>query len=238
MENELCQPDPRGGKDRAGAMSIEEILARYTGGYTPYYHPPEDSLLWDWKELRALIPLTPQTVARAIRLLRTIRPPYAIRQNEAVETVLACLSDERVKPQTWVRGPVLTLYRILNQHGFLRTFEAMENGTIAGAVLAIDLPGILIIESMFSLAPNSSKQCVCQAILDYHERGYAFIDVQNQHPPTHPLARLGEKVFPMAEYLHLLRQTVGRHAGDCGMEKHEQLRLCLASFTQAIQPRP
>jgi leucyl/phenylalanyl-tRNA--protein transferase len=212
-------------------MSIEEILARYTGGYTPYYHPPEDSLLWDRKEVRALIPLTPETVARAGRLSRTIRPPYAIRQNEAVETVLACLSDERVKRRTWVRGPVLKLYQTLDQHNFLRTYEAMENGTVAGAVLAIDLPGILIIESMFSLAPNSSKQCVCQAVQDYYQLGYAFIDVANEHPATHPLARLGEKVFPMAEYLRLLRETVGRFAGGCGMEKREQLRLVLASFT-------
>jgi len=212
-------------------MSIEEILSRYAAGYCPYSDPSEDSLLWDRKEVRAMIPLSGETVARASRLLRTIRPLYAIRQNQAVETVLARLSDEQVKPRTWIRGPVLKLYRALDQHGFLRTYEAMENGTVAGAVLAIDLPGVLIIESMFSLAPNSSKQCVCQAILDYHKRGYAFIDVENQHPPTHPLARLGEKVFPMAEYLRLLRETVGRHAGDCGTEKREQRRLCLASFT-------
>lgn len=178
-----------------------------------------------------MIPLTGETVARANRLLRTIRPPYAVRQNQAVETVLAHLSDEAVKPGTWVRGPVIALYRILDQHGFLRTFEAMKDGMIAGAVLAIDLPGILIIESMFSLAPNSSKQCVCQALLDYHERGYAFIDVENQHRPTHPLARLGEKMFPMPEYLRLLRETVCRFAGGGGAERREQLRLCLASFT-------
>jgi leucyl/phenylalanyl-tRNA--protein transferase len=211
-------------------MSIEEILARYTGGYTPYYHPPDDSLLWDWREVRALIPLTSETVARAGRLSRTIRPPYAIRRNGAVETVLACLSDERVKPRTWVRGPVVALYRILNQHGFLRTYEAMENGMVAGAVLAIDLPGVLIIESMFSLAPNSSKQCVCQTMQDYHEQGYAFIDVVNQHHALHPLARLGEKVFPIAEYLRLLRETVRGFGDGCGTERCEQLRLCLSSF--------
>src|SRR5947207_14925632 len=178
-------------------MSIEEILARYTGGYTPYYHPPADSLLWDWKEVRALILLTPETVARAGRLSRTIRPPYTIRQNEAVETVLTCLSDERVKPRTWVRGPVLTLYRILEEHGFLRTLEAMENGRVAGAVLAIDLPGVLIIESMSNLAPNAPKQCVCQPIQDYHERGYVFIAVDDQHRARHPLAPLGEQTSPM-----------------------------------------
>ena len=230
MESELGQPEPNGRKDRAGAMSIEEILSRYTGGYCPYPHPSRDSLLWDRKEVRAMIPLTGETVARAVRLLRTIRPPYAVRQNQAVETVLARLSDERVRPRTWVREPVITLYRILEEHGFLRTIEAMENGMVAGAVLAIDLPGVLIIESMFSLAPDSSKQCVCEAMKDYYERGYAFIDVENKHPATHPLARLGEKVFPMAEYLRLLRETVHRFAGGCGMERREQLRLCLSSF--------
>jgi Leu/Phe-tRNA-protein transferase len=173
-----------------------------------------------------MIPLTGETVARAVRLLRTIRPPYAVRQNQAVETVLARLSDERVRPRTWVREPVIRLYRILGEHGFLRTIEAMENGMVAGAVLAIDLPGVLITESMFSLAPNSSKQCVCEAMKDYYEHGYAFIDVENKHPAIHPLARLGEKVFPMAEYLRLLRETVHRFAGGCGMERREQLRRC------------
>jgi leucyl/phenylalanyl-tRNA--protein transferase len=230
MESELGQPEPHGRKARAQPMNIEEILIRYTGGYTPYYHPPADSLFWDLKKVRALIPLTSETAERAGRLLRTIRPPYGMRQNEAVETVLACLSDERVKPRTWVRGPVLTLYRILEEHGFLRTIEAMDNGRVAGAVLAIDLPGVLIIESMFCLAPNSSKQCVCQAVQDYYQRGYAFIDVENQHHALHPLARLGEKVFPMAEYLRLLRETVRRFAGSGGTERPEQVSLCLASF--------
>lgn len=211
-------------------MNIEQILARYSGGYTPYYHPPADALYWDWKEMRALIPLTAETVARARRLARTIRPPYAIRQNEAVETVLAHLSDERVKPQTWVRGPVIALYRTLAEHGFLRTIEAFENGIVAGAVLAIDLPGILIIETMFSLSPNSSKQCICHAVQEYYGRGYAFIDVENRHHALHPLARLGENVLPTEDYLRLLRETVHRFAAGCGKERSEQLRLWFASI--------
>jgi Leu/Phe-tRNA-protein transferase len=103
---------------------------------------------------------------------------------------------------------------------------------VVGAVLAIDLPGILIIETMFSLSPNSSKQCVCQAVLDYHERGYAFIDVENPHKPLHPLVRLGEKVFPMAEHLRLLRETVQRFGERCEPGRREQLRLCLASLAR------
>jgi leucyl/phenylalanyl-tRNA--protein transferase len=211
-------------------MNIEEILARYMSGYTPYYHPPEDALRWDFKEVRALIPLTAETVARARRLLRTIRPPYVIRQNEAVETVLGHLSDERIRPQTWVRGPVKSLYRTLAEHGFLRTIEAFENGIVAGAVLAIDLPGVLIIETMFSLAPNSSKQCICHAVQEYYERGYAFIDVENPHHALHPLARLGEKALPTVEYLRLLRKTVRGSATGCAKERREQLRLCLGNM--------
>jgi leucyl/phenylalanyl-tRNA--protein transferase len=211
-------------------MSIEEILARYTSGYTPYYHPPDDALRWDSKETRALIPLTAETVSRARRLSRTIRPPYVIRQNEAVETVLSHLSDERVRLQTWVRGPVVTLYRTLAEHGFLRTIEASENGIVAGAVLAIDLPGVLIIETMFSLAPNSSKQCVCHAVEEYYQRGYAFIDVENPHHALHPLARLGEKTLPTVEYLRLLRETVHRFAARGAEGRREQSRLCLASM--------
>jgi leucyl/phenylalanyl-tRNA--protein transferase len=147
-----------------------------------------------------------------------------------VETVLGHLSDEQVKPETWVRGPVLALYRNLERHGFLRTIEAFENGTVAGAVLAIDLPGMLMIETMFCLAPNSSKQCVCHAVQDYYRRGYAFIDVENQHHALHPLARLGEKMFTMGDYLRLLRESVHRFAAGSGDERREQVRLCLASF--------
>jgi leucyl/phenylalanyl-tRNA---protein transferase len=211
-------------------MNIEEILARYMSGYTPYYRPQEDALRWDFKEVRALIPLTAETVARARRLLRTIRPPYVVRQNEAVETVLGHLSDERIRPQTWVRGPVISLYRTLAEHGFLRTIEAFENGIVAGAVLAIDLPGVLIIETMLSLSPNSSKQCVCHAVEEYYERGYAFIDVENPHHALHPLRRLGEKALPTMDYLRLLSETVRRVAVGCAKERREQLRLCLASI--------
>jgi leucyl/phenylalanyl-tRNA--protein transferase len=211
-------------------MNIEQILARYTAGYCPYPDPSRDGLLWDRKEVRAMIPLNQETVARAARLLRTIRPPYTLQYNHAVDWVVAYLSDERFRPGTWVRGPVLTLYRVLEKYGFLRTIEATENGRLVGAILAIDLPGILIIESMFSLAPNSSKQCACQAVLDYHERGYAFIDVENPHRPIHPLARLGEKVFSLAEYQRLFRQSVQEFSKRSAVERTEQLRLCLSSF--------
>src|SRR2546423_14518482 len=139
-------------------MNLEQILARYTGGYCPYPDPSRDALLWDRKEVRAIIPLNEETAARAAKLLRTVRPRYALQHNHAVEWVLAYLSDQQIRPETWVRGPVLTMYRVLEKHGFLRTFEATENGRLVGAVLAIDLPGVLIIESMFSLASNSSKQ--------------------------------------------------------------------------------
>src|SRR5687768_7258878 len=110
MEGELGEPEPHGRKDRARPVSIEEILSRYTAGYWPYPDPAGDSLHWERKEVRAMIPLNEETVARALRLLRTIRPPYVTRQNRAVETVLARLSNEAVKPGTWIRGPVIPLY--------------------------------------------------------------------------------------------------------------------------------
>ena len=211
-------------------MTIEEILSWYSRGYCPYPHPSGDGVRWERREMRGMIPLNEESVVRAVRLLRTIRSPYALRQNHAVETVLARLSDEQVRPRTWVQGAVLTLYRILEKHGFLRTIEATENGKVVGALLAIDLPGVLIIESMFSLASNSSKQCACQAVLDYHERGYAFIDVENPHRANHPLARLGEKVFSMQEYPRLLRESIHAFAEGCAAERREQLRLCLSIF--------
>jgi leucyl/phenylalanyl-tRNA--protein transferase len=211
-------------------MNIEQILARYTAGYCPYPDPSRDALLWDRKEVRAMIPLNEETAARATRLLRTIRPPYVLQHNHAVESILAHLSDQQFRPATWVRGPILTVYRILEKHGFLRTIEATENGKLVGGVLAIDLPGVLIIESMFSLASNSSKQCACQAVLDYHERGYAFIDVENPHRTMHPLARLGEKVFSLAEYQHLFRESVEEFSKRSAVEPGEQLRLVSRSF--------
>jgi hypothetical protein len=74
-------------------------------------------------------------------------------------------------------------------------------------------------------------------VLDYRERGYAFIDVENPHRATHPLARLEEKVVPIADYQRLLRESVYAFAENCPMERREQLRVCFSSFDAANCPQ-
>jgi leucyl/phenylalanyl-tRNA--protein transferase len=216
-------------------MSVEEILSWYSRGYCPY--ASGNDVRWERREMRGMIPLNEESVAHALRLLRAIRPQFTLQYDHAIGMVLEHLSDERVKPGTWVRGGVITLYRTLQRHGFLKTVEATRDGKLVGALLAIDLPGIVMIESMFSLASNSSKQCACQAVLDYHERGYAFIDVENPHHPRHPLTRLGEKVVSIAEYQRLLRESVHEFSKRCPAGRSEQLRLCISSFAQAGDTR-
>jgi Leu/Phe-tRNA-protein transferase len=140
-------------------------------------------------------------------MLSRIRPPFDIEEDRRIDEVLAALSDDHVKRHSWLRGEVLHIYREFQRHGNLKTIEAIREGRLAGAILGIVLGRVLIAETMFSLEPGASKACLCYAVLRYAELGFEFIDVQQEHPPDHPSARLGEQLVSLKVFLPKLRSA-------------------------------
>ncbi|HVX87158.1 MAG TPA: hypothetical protein VH253_20405 [Phycisphaerae bacterium] len=205
------------------------ILARYAAGFFPLYDPL-GRFYWERLSIRAAIPISDHSLAAADKLARRSRSRFLLRRTHDVPAVIAHLRDESVKPRTWVRGEVVALYRALHHARLLSTVEAYDasTGKLAGALLGLILPGTFIAETMFSLAPNASKQCLCRLLLDAHAAGQRLIDVQTPHhldetglprqltgKSPHPCLRLGEEHWTIARFLRIF-QTAWREqfSGD------------------------
>ena len=188
--------------------SIQLILSKYLDGYYVMYDRGLGRFFWDREPWRAIIPLNADTSARARRMLSRIKPPFEIQEDRRADEVLSALSDDRVKRHSWLRGEVLQIYREFQKHGHLKTIEAIQDGQLAGAILAVVLGRVLIAETMFSLEPGASKACLCHAVLRYAGLGFEFIDVQQEHAADHPSARLGEQVVSLRAFLPRFRQAV------------------------------
>jgi leucyl/phenylalanyl-tRNA---protein transferase len=207
--------------------SVEQILGCYYQGYFPLYDW-FGRFYWERPPERAILTLDTATSARATRMLRRAGRGFTIEHDRRFEQVLKNLSDPKVKPFTWVRPQVMDIYRRLHEAGFIHTVEAVnERGQLAGALLGIMLPNVLIAETMFTLEADASKACLCHVVRDLHTRGFAFIDVQTPHerpepqmpqsritrrkPATpHPCVRLGETTCSIGVFLKMMHQAIER----------------------------
>ena len=204
--------------------TVEEILDCYYQGYFPLYDW-FGRFYWERPPERAIITLNAQAQARATRMLRRCGKRFTFAHNTQFDQVLACLSNPKIKPFTWVRPQVRESYRRLHQAGFIQTTEAFNSrGELAGAVLGIMLPNVMIAETMFMLEPESSKASLCYLVRELHDRGFAFIDVQTPHvrpepapharitqrraTTPHPCVRLGETCCSTSTFLKMMHEAI------------------------------
>jgi leucyl/phenylalanyl-tRNA--protein transferase len=187
---------------------LATVLARLRDGYYVHFNRDNDCFQWKRDDTRTIIKLDPRIAPIAKNMLEDIPAPFELRMNDNPAEVLRHLGDDRIKPQSWVRGEVVEIYQLLNSAGYLKTFEAYQGNTLVGAVLGIELPRVFFAETMFRLTHDASKFSLCNAVLTYHDRGYAFIDVFTPHPVGHPATRLGERTMCFAEYEKLLGEAL------------------------------
>lgn len=191
----------------SGGHDISMILSKIKEGYYVIFDRKENKFNWITGETRSIIDLNPQNVQKSEKMIKKITENFEVFENKNTEEVLKHFSDERIKPNSWIQGEVLEIYKLLEQEGYLVTIEAYLSNKLAGAILAIDLGGVIMGETMFSIVPSASKVCLNYTIRKYFDKGYPFIDVFTVHPPNHPIGRL-ERTISMEEYLPLLERTL------------------------------
>ncbi|MGN6370242.1 MAG: hypothetical protein ACTHN5_18455 [Phycisphaerae bacterium] len=202
--------------------SAAEILARYAGGWFPLYDLAE-RFYWERLSIRAVLPVTSEMAAHAKRMAKREGKRFEIRYTTAVEAVILALRDESVKPRSWVRAEVVSIYRTLHRAGLLQTIEAWdrERGVIVGGLVGIVLPGVFVAETMFGLVPDASKACLCRLVEDAFAGGVRMIDVQTPHhldenglprarngKTAHPCVRLGEEVITHARFMRWMGAAI------------------------------
>ena len=197
--------------------------AWYLQGYFPLYDM-FNRFYWERLPERAVLPVNAETVGRARAMGRRPGKKFTLEKNRRFKECIRHLQNPRVKEYSWVRAEVVRMYEALRSAGLLVTVEALDRqGKLAGGLVAIVLPGVLVAETMFTLEPDASKLCLCRMVEECGAAGFSLIDVQTRHDRDpwgevgeraadhvpHPCVRLGEEVWPIRKFMVELGRVVG-----------------------------
>jgi len=184
-----------------GDLRTERILLAYKNGIFPWYEGPVP-LWWHPDPRLVLFPENLFVSASMRQVLR--RNQFSFTQNHCFRQVMeACGSTPRKGQDgaTWVTPELTNAYEALHHSGYVHSFEAWQNGELAGGLYGLRLGNVFFGESMFTKVSNASKAAFIQAVRLLQQDGVQLIDCQVETPH---LLSLGATLIPREDFMQLL----------------------------------
>jgi leucyl/phenylalanyl-tRNA--protein transferase len=103
---------------------------------------------------------------------------------------------------TWISEDIIQAYIRLHELGLAHSFEAWEDGKLAGGLYGVSIGRMFFGESMFSRESNASKFAFIHLVDWAKQNGFGPIDCQISNPH---LVTLGAEIIPRGTYTKLLR---------------------------------
>ena len=154
---------------------------------------------------RGVIPLTAFHVPS--RLARTVRQDrFVVSVDTDFTTVLdACAASGPGREDTWINGPIRSLYLKLHAEGHAHSVECRREGALVGGLYGVTLGGAFFGESMFSRERDASKVALVHLVARLRKGGWTLLDAQFL---TDHLSQFGAMETPQADYLKQLRPAL------------------------------
>lgn len=187
-------------------LSPELLLSGYAQGIFPMAESREDTrLYWFEPTQRGIIPLDGFHISRS--LARRLRSgAFSITVNRDFRaTVEGCAARE----ETWINGPLFTLYDQLHAAGFAHSLEVWREGALVGGIFGITLGSAFFGESMFSRTTDASKIALLHTVDRLRRAGFMLFDTQYLTPH---LASLGGIEIPRDAYKKRLAEALEHDA--------------------------
>ena len=192
------------------AFDARDLLDCYARGVFPMADARDDDrvFLID-PERRGVIPFAQFHVSR--RLARTVRAePFEVRVNTAFSRVVAACAEVKAgRTETWINGPIESLYRELHNIGHAHSVECWKDGVLVGGLYGVSLAGAFFGESMFSRATDASKVALVHLVARLITGGFVLLDAQFI---TDHLSRFGAEEITRREYHRRLGRALDLEA--------------------------
>ena len=229
------EPDEHGIVAIGAAITPRILLEAYRRGIFPW--TGDYPIPWFSPDPRmVLLPMAFRASKSLRKLARQGR--YEIRFDTAYPAVMeACAKAPRPGQEgegTWITPNMLRGYTELHRTGYAHSVEvytkttgedASPGGELVGGLYGLSLGRAFFGESMFALAPNTSKLALYRLCTELEARGFAFIDCQQE---TAHLASLGAHAIPRLVYLERLRAAL----------QHETIMGPWTSWTERVSLAP
>lgn len=194
--------EPNGLIAVGGCLSPQRIINAYTRGIFPWFNPGEPILWWS-PEPRAV--LFPDQLYISRSLAKTLRKTaFDIRYDTAFSEVIeACAAPRHAQGGTWITQDMKKAYLRLYELGIAHSFEAWQDGQLAGGLYGIAIGQVFFGESMFHRVTDASKVAFVHLVKQMQAWNYQLIDCQvsNSH-----LFSLGASEIPRIRFTNLLKQ--------------------------------
>jgi leucyl/phenylalanyl-tRNA--protein transferase len=125
--------------------------------------------------------LFPDKFHLARSLARTIRrPTFTVTFDRSFPEVIAHCAAVRLNQGqgTWLSAEMIAAYRELHELGYAHSVECWRGEELQGGLYGVALGSVFFGESMFSLAPNSSKVALATLVRQLILWDFDLIDCQ------------------------------------------------------------
>ncbi|MBS0564523.1 MAG: leucyl/phenylalanyl-tRNA--protein transferase [Proteobacteria bacterium] len=213
-------------RGQGAGLTPERMLAAYARGIFPMAETRDSAdLHWVEPRQRGILPLDGFHVSRS--LARRIRQGGAeIAVNRDFAAVVAACAD---RPETWINGPLATLYRQLHGMGHAHSLEVRREGRLVGGVFGVTLGRVFCGETMFSRETDASKVALAFLVDRLRQAGFALFDTQFLTPH---LASLGGIEIAQADYLRRLAAALEGPAAEFAAPGIPSPQLLMQRMTQ------
>ena len=184
-----------------------ELLNCYARGVFPMADARDDDAVFLIDpERRGVIPLADFHLSK--RLARTVRrDPFEVRIDTAFsEVVAACATSKPGRVETWINGPIESLYAELFAIGHAHSVECWLGEEMVGGLYGVSLEGAFFGESMFSTRTDASKVALVHLVARLIAGGFVLLDAQFM---TEHLAQFGTEEISRAAYRRRLGKALG-----------------------------
>lgn len=205
-----CLAEPEGLLAVGGDLSLARLIAAYRRGIFPWYGQGDPILWWSPAPRSVILPgglHIPRSLAKIMR-----SGTFTFTVNVAFDKVIRnCAGISREgQPGTWILPEMVKAYTRLHQAGAAHSVEAWQEGELAGGLYGVGIGRAFFGESMFHLRPNASKAAFAWLAQNLFERGFRFIDCQQD---TGHMRRFGAEMLPRDLFEALLSEAVAQ-AGE------------------------
>ena len=209
--NERCVfPDPSQADEDGlvavgGDLSVERLLAAYSGGIFPWFI--EEGLIF-WFSPDPRMVLFPDKLKISGSLQRRMKKGgYEVTIDQTFAKVITnCSRVSRPSEKgTWISREFIESYTALHKAGFAHSVEVIQDKQLTGGLYGVSIGKAFFGESMFHLQPDSSKIALVHLVEKVRALGFLFIDCQVE---TRLFYDLGAELISRQKYLELLKKAI------------------------------
>ena len=188
---------------RVSIIDPEFLLKAYCSGYFPMADGKSGEIGWYSPDPRAIFELDALRVPRSLSLAMKKEPFELLVNNQFEEVMRACAA----RKETWISEEIIQSYIELHRLGYAHSVECWKDQKLVGGLYGVAIRGAFFGESMFSLAPDSSKVALAGLVERLKAWKFELIDCQ---VGTGHLQRLGAREITGAEFSTRLAQAMAK----------------------------